>query len=1022
MNKKGKIIGLSLAAIMVVSLFAVAIPSVAATFDGDKPDLVITNIWINADRIHYTIQNIGDAAAPTSYTGLWIDGHYSARDRVGPLAPDEESDEVFEREQYKGGEIRVCADYQDRIDELNDENNCREGMPNLVVEKSVIFDVCTFTVDYTVTNTGNCQAGASTTCKYFDGVHIVAADQLCPALAPGESHSGTFGPEPCPCGATINVTICADNYDVVAESDETDNCEINWEVCGMSDLEVTVTFNDGSFTADYTITNTGVGPAGPSTTCMYVDGVHLVAKDQLCPVLAPGASHSGTFGPEPCPCGQTLNVTICADNYDVVAESDETDNCAVNFVDCPPGIPGIEVNKTVWHPCGGWVDEITASFCDIVRFRCEIHNSGTCCPLTDIVVTDILSDSLEYADSATVDGVPQEPDWIVGNSFGWDFPGPLNPCETITIEFDAHVVGCGVDNNTQRAEATGCEGQEVWDEDTATVNVPQTPGIEVNKTVWDPETGEWVDEITACVCDNVRFRCEIHNDGSCCPLTDIMVTDILSDSLEYADSATVDGVPQEPDWIAGNSFGWNFTGPLDPCETITIEFDAHVIECGVEGVDINTQKAEATGCEEQYVWDEDTATVRGKPDLVVNKSVTFEDGTFIVNYNVTNEGCGPAGESETCKFVNGELQECQTCPALASGASYNGVFDPEPCPPCGETLIVTVYADYNEVVDECNETNNCDVNVVECPEMPDLVVDKSVTVEDGTFTVSYTVTNIGCAQAGASNTTIYVDGANVLEDPVPALGSGRWFLNTVGPFDCPSGAILNVTVCADNGNVVDESNETNNCEINEVVCGMPDLEVQKRVENVDGTFIVHYTVTNTGDGPAGASTTCKYVDGLHIVAADQLCPPLAPGASYIGTFGPEDCPCGTTINVTICADNYNVVVESDETNNCEVNWVDCPPCKPDLVITEIWVVGNRIHYTIENQGGADAPRSYTGLWIDGHYSARDRVDPLAPGEESDEVFARENYKGGDIEVCADYQERIEEANENNNCMEEGNNY
>jgi hypothetical protein len=59
------------------------------------------------------------------------------------------------------------------------------------------------------------------------------------------------------------------------------------------------------------------------------------------------------------------------------------------------------------------------------------------------------------------------------------------------------------------------------------------------------------------------------------------------------------------------------------------------------------------------------------------------------------------------------------------------------------------------------------------------------------------------------------------------------------------------------------------------------------------------------------------------------------------------------------------------------------------------------------------------LWVDDKYGARDRVDPLGIGEESDEVFARENYEGGEIRVCADYRDRVEEADEGNNCMVDG---
>ena len=87
-----------------------------------------------------------------------------------------------------------------------------------------------------------------------------------------------------------------------------------------------------------------------------------------------------------------------------------------------------------------------------------------------------------------------------------------------------------------------------------------------------------------------------------------------------------------------------------------------------------------------------------------------------------------------------------------------------------------------------------------------------------------------------------------------------------------------------------------------------------------------------------------------------------------------------------------------------------------VVITDIRIEDNKICYTIENVGGAEAGRSYSGLYIDGRYLARDSVDGLAAGAKSTtECFERYNYRGGTIKVCADYQDRIEEINESNNC-------
>ncbi|HIE31699.1 MAG TPA: tandem-95 repeat protein [Methanosarcinales archaeon] len=150
------------------------------------------------------------------------------------------------------------------------------------------------------------------------------------------------------------------------------------------------------------------------------------------------------------------------------------------------------------------------------------------------------------------------------------------------------------------------------------------PGIDVEKKVMDPETGEWVDAITAEIGDLVRFNCTIHNNGTCCDLTEIMVTDVLSESLEYADNATVD-----PAFVGIRTVVWKFPDRiLKPCKTITIEFDARVIRCGI---DVNTQEVKAVCAETgEVVYDEDIATVMaGRPKL----EWTWNSTTVEPNYN-----------------------------------------------------------------------------------------------------------------------------------------------------------------------------------------------------------------------------------------------------------------------------------------------------------------------------------------------------------------------------------------------------
>ena len=107
------------------------------------------------------------------------------------------------------------------------------------------------------------------------------------------------------------------------------------------------------------------------------------------------------------------------------------------------------------------------------------------------------------------------------------------------------------------------------------------------------------------------------------------------------------------------------------------------------------------------------------------------------------------------------------------------------------------------------------------PPMPDLVITENAEewVNATYYNVNYTVCNVGNGNANASNTTIYIDGVNSLEDPVPALAPSACDTDTVGPFRATSGSIINVTVCADNLDEVDESDETNNCKTNIFGCG-----------------------------------------------------------------------------------------------------------------------------------------------------------------------------------------------------------
>jgi hypothetical protein len=124
------------------------------------------------------------------------------------------------------------------------------------------------------------------------------------------------------------------------------------------------------------------------------------------------------------------------------------------------------------------------------------------------------------------------------------------------------------------------------------------------------------------------------------------------------------------------------------------------------------------------------------------------------------------------------------------------------------------------------------------------------------------------------------------------------------------------------------------------------------------------------------------------------------------------------------------VDESDENNNCEVNFIDCPyEEKPDLEIVKKWEewVNNKkriysVSYVIFNNGTATAPSGhYTTLYVDGEEVEHKHVPAdLAPGDSYTDTFdtvveCTENFDT--IKVCADNYNVIDELNETNNCLE-----
>jgi hypothetical protein len=97
--------------------------------------------------------------------------------------------------------------------------------------------------------------------------------------------------------------------------------------------------------------------------------------------------------------------------------------------------------------------------------------------------------------------------------------------------------------------------------------------------------------------------------------------------------------------------------------------------------------------------------------------------------------------------------------------------------------------------------------------------------------------------------------------------------------------------------------------------------------------------------------------------------------------------------------------------------------KPELVITDFRVDGDKAYYKIKNIGGVNARQSTTFLYIDGNQRASSLVDTLAVGEEREQYFPNYQWTYGNarnfkvaVRVCADGLNQIGEYDETNNCL------
>lgn len=408
-----------------------------------------------------------------------------------------------------------------------------------------------------------------------------------------------------------------------------------------------------------------------------------------------------------------------------------------------------------------------------------------------------------------------------------------------------------------------------------------------------------------------------------------------------------------------------------------------------------------------------------------------EGDAVSIGVNVHNAGGKEARSSVLNVLLDGALHLRLDMPVLAPGSSFVHSFS---VVLAAGTHTVEAVADATGRIREPDEANNRATDVFAVARrMPDLVLGSihsspSAKWTDTPVTLHVTVTNNGDTTAAASTVTLTLDDGTTYSLATPQLVPGAWSELAQPLGTRPAGTTV-VTLAADAGNAVEESNEANNAASHSFVV----QERRAELVVVGATNGPHYGgdplrfvvgVRNQGDASAPATVLrAHWDDGAPPM--DLAFPPLDPGeALHIGVW--RDAP--TTEGdheVRFEADATLLVAEWDETNNGFVHPFTVLPPQPDFAIMYLWAEPSNettgtqtLVATVANIGSATAGASTVRFEVDGQIHD-EPVPELARDTTFDvRVTAVSNAEGYNVTVAADFGGVVAELDEANNTRSE----
>jgi subtilase family serine protease len=758
--------------------------------------------------------------------------------------------------------LLACADDTNQIVEANEANNCRVAAGTVVVAPptadlqvtalsappAIAAATSSFAVTDTTVNAGVTGSAPATTTRYYlstdtlrDGADILLAGaRAVPSLVAGAASSGTVTvtvPGTTPVGVYF-LLACADDTAQVPETNESNNCRASATTVQVTpasaDLAVTglddppaSALSGGTFRATDITRNVGVVTAGASTTRYYLslDTVRdaadvLLGGTRAIPSLAPNAFSTATVTvtvPSGTPAGSYF-LLACADDFNVVPESNEANNCRASVHTTQVSLPTADLAVTaVSDPPAAMV------------------------PGTSFVVTDTTQNVGPITVGATttryvlsLDAVRSADDIVIGSrglgALGSGVPSTGSAPATIPVgtPFATYFLLACADDTQQIVEANEANNCRAA---TGTVVVgPPTADLVVS-AVSDPP-------VTAAASSSFAVTDTTLNAGVSGSASGSSTRYYLSlNTVRDAGDVLLAGARAVPSLVAGAASSGTVTVTIPTSTAVGTYF---VLACADDTAQV-PETNEANNCLASV------ATIQVTPataDLTVTglddpSASTLSGGTFRVTDITQNVGAVTAAPSTTRYYLSLDtvrdaadvlLGGTRAIPSLGPGASSTAtvtVTIPSGTPAGAYFLLAC--ADDLGVVTESNETNNCRASVhttqLALP-TADLAVtavsDPPVTAAPGaSFVVTDTTQNVGPIVVAASTTryVLSLDGTRSADDIVigsrglGALGSGVPSTGSA-PATIPAAtpaATYFLLACADDTQQLVEANEANNC-------------------------------------------------------------------------------------------------------------------------------------------------------------------------------------------------------------------